>query len=156
MRWLFCALPVCFLAIIILACGSSGGNSAHHSTMSGATDVVTYHNDLARTGQNLTETVLTPSNVNSASFGKLGFFSLDGKVDAEPLLLAGIDLGSQGTHDVLYVATEHDSVYAMDAATGPVYWRRYLQGSGETTSDNHRYSHNTETNGNAFKPYQDY
>jgi outer membrane protein assembly factor BamB len=105
--------------------------------MSGATDVVTYHNDLARTGQNLTETVLTPSNVNSASFGKLGFFSVDGKVDAEPLLLAGIDLGSQGTHDVLYLATEHDSVYAMDAATGTVYWRVSLLGAGETTSDNH-------------------
>jgi len=137
MRWLICALPVWFLAIIIVACGSSGGNSAHHSTTSGATDVVTYHNDLARTGQNLTETVLTPSNVNSSSFGKLGFFSVDGKVDAEPLLLAGIDLGSQGTHDILYVVTEHDSVYAMDAASGTVYWRVSLLGAGETTSDNH-------------------
>ncbi|HVO60871.1 MAG TPA: hypothetical protein VMT53_08040 [Terriglobales bacterium] len=99
------------------------------------TDVVTYHNDVARTGQNLTETVLTPSNVNSSNFGKVGFFSVDGKVDAEPLLLAGVDLGGKGTHDVLYVVTEHDSVFAMDAASGTVYWQVSLLGAGETTSD---------------------
>ena len=97
---------------------------------------MTYHNDVARTGQNLTETVLSSSNVNSSSFGKVGFFDVDGKVDAEPLLLAGFNLGSQGTHDVLYVVTEHDSVYAMDAANGTVYWQVSLLGAGETTSDN--------------------
>jgi hypothetical protein len=74
--------------------------------------------------------------VNSSTFGKVGFFSVDGKVDAEPLLLAGLSVGSQGTHDVLYVVTEHDSVYAMDAANGKVYWRVSLLASGETPSDN--------------------
>jgi hypothetical protein len=96
---------------------------------------VTYHNDIARTGQNLTETVLTPANVNSSTFGKIGFFGVDGKVDGEPLLLAGLTLGSQGTHDVVYVVTEHDSVYAFDAASGKVYWQVSLLGAGETTSD---------------------
>src|ERR1043166_4219898 len=137
MRWLFCVLPLCSLAIIMFACGFSGSHSAPHSTPSGSTDVITYHNDLARTGQNLTETVLTPANVNSSSFGKVGFFPVDGKVDAEPLLLAGMHVSSQSTHDVLYVASEHDSVYAMDAASGKVYWQVSLLGSGETTSDDH-------------------
>jgi hypothetical protein len=114
---------------------TSGGSSSGGSAPSGV-DVVTYHNDVARTGQNLNETALTLDNVNSSAFGKIGFFSVDGKVDAEPLLLAGVNLGSQGTHDVLFVATEHDSVYAMDAASGKVYWKVSLIGSGETTSDN--------------------
>lgn len=98
---------------------------------------MTYHNDPQRTGQNLTEAVLAPGNVNSSSFGKLGFFSVDGKVDAEPLLLAALDLGTQGTHDVLYVATEHASLYALDAVSGKVYWQVSLLGSGETPSDDH-------------------
>jgi hypothetical protein len=137
MRLVLCASFACFSAIIFVACSSTHGNSVRHSTPSGTTDVVTYHNDIQRTGQNLTETVLTPANVNSSSFGKLGFFSVDGKVDAEPLLLAALTMGSQGTHDVLFVATEHDSLYAMDAATGKEYWQRSLLGSGETTSDDH-------------------
>jgi PQQ-like domain len=147
------AALVYLLSIIIVAslgCSSGNGNSSGPNPTptptptpnppsggSAGFDVVTYHNDAARTGQNLNETVLTPSNVNSTSFGKVGFFSADGKVDAEPLLLAGLDLGGQGTHDVLYVVTEHDSVYAMDAASGKVYWKVSLIGAGETTSDDH-------------------
>jgi len=129
----------------MLACSSSSGNSAQPKPQptppppsgSSGTDVVTYHNDVARTGQNLTETVLTPTNVNSSRFGNVGFFAVDGKVDAEPLLLVGVNLGSQGTHDVLYVVTEHDSAYAMDAASGKVYWQVSLLAAGETTSDDH-------------------
>jgi hypothetical protein len=56
-------------------------------------------------------------------------------VDAEPLLLAGFNLGSKGRHDVLYVVTEHDSVYAVDASSGAVYWQVSLLGAGESTSD---------------------
>jgi outer membrane protein assembly factor BamB len=98
-------------------------------------DVTTYHNDNARTGQNLNETFLTPSNVNVANFGKLGFFPVDGKVDAQPLFLANIAIPAQGTHNVLYVATEHDSVYAFDADTGALLWQSPVFGSGETPSD---------------------
>lgn len=99
------------------------------------TDVLTYHNDNARTGQNLTETRLTPTNVRSASFGKVFTASLDGKVDAQPLYVAEVKLGAQGVHSVVFAATEHDSVYALDAQTGQIYWHISTLKSGETTSD---------------------
>jgi hypothetical protein len=104
-------------------------------TAAAGTDVVTYHNDTARTGQNLTETLLTPSTVSVSTFGKNGFFPVDGKVDAQPLYLSGVAIPGQGTHNVLYVATEHDSVYGFDAGTGAVLWHVSMLGSGETTSD---------------------
>jgi hypothetical protein len=99
-----------------------------------AADITTYHNDNARTGQNLSETILTPGNVNVASFGRLFTISVDGKVDAEPLYLAGVTFAS-GTHNALYVATEHDSVYAFDADTGAQLWHVSMLKTGETPSD---------------------
>ena len=77
--------------------------------------VFTHHNDNARTGQNLNETVLSPANVSAASFGKLAAFALDGNSHASPLYVAGVPIPGQGTHNVVYVATEHNSVYAFDA-----------------------------------------
>ena len=99
------------------------------------TDVLTYHNDVSRTGQNLTETILTPSTVSVSAFGKVSFFPVDGKVDAQPLYLSDVTIPGQGTHNILYVATEHDSVYAFDADTAAVLWRVSMLGLGETTSD---------------------
>jgi hypothetical protein len=99
------------------------------------TDVLTWHNDNARTGQNLEETFLTPDNVNSTSFGKIGFFQADGAVDGQPLFVANVPFSSQETRNLLLVTTEHDSVYAFDAATGEVIWQVSLLGAGETTSD---------------------
>ena len=99
------------------------------------TDVTTYRNDVARTGANLTESVLSPSNVNSSSFGLLRVLSVDGKVDAQPLYLSHLSI-SGAAHDVVFVATEHDSVYAFDARTGATLWHVSLLGSGETPSDN--------------------
>jgi hypothetical protein len=75
----------------------------------------TYHNDLARTGANTNETVLNTGNVNSAQFGKLFSYPLDGKPFAQPLYVANLAIPGQGTHNVVYVATEHDGVYAFDA-----------------------------------------
>ena len=110
--------------------GSNPGVPDPNSTV----DVVTYHNDLSRTGQNLQETVLTPSNVNSSSFGRLFTMTVDGVIDAEPLYLSRVSLSSQGTHNVLYAVTENDSVYAFDADTGTQLWKVSLLKSGETPS----------------------
>ncbi|HZT77132.1 MAG TPA: hypothetical protein VFA27_10770 [Vicinamibacterales bacterium] len=98
--------------------------------------VLTHHNDTARTGQNLSETILTPSNVNVATFGKVGFLAVDGKVDAQPLYQSSVPIPLQGVHDVVYVATEHGSLYAFDAQSGVQLWRVSLLGAGETPSDN--------------------
>jgi len=98
-------------------------------------DVVTYHYDNARTGQNLNEAILAPATVSSAAFGKVGFFPVDGKVDAQPLLLSNVPMGASGLREVLYVVTEHDSVYAFDARTGARLWQVSLIGPGESPSD---------------------
>ena len=99
-------------------------------------NLLTYHNDAARTGQNLLETTLTPSNVNATAFGKLFQVTLDGSVDAQPLYVAGVPIPNQGTHNVLIAATENDSLYALDADTGAQLWQVALLPTGETPSDN--------------------
>ena len=106
------------------------------AAMTNAPDVTTWHYDLARDGLNSQETILTPANVNSTQFGKIGFFAVDGKVDAQPLFLANVVIGNT-LHNILYVATEHASVYAFDADTGAQIWHVSALGSGETTSDDH-------------------
>ncbi len=103
-------------------------------------DVVTYHYDNLRTGQNLNETILTPASVNSAKFGMLGAFTVDGRVDAQPLYLSALAIPGVGAKNVLYVATEHGSVYAFDAdsvngSTSAFLWKASVLGSGETSSD---------------------
>ena len=100
-----------------------------------AVDVLTYHDDNARSGLNANETALTPADVNANTFGKLFDAGVDGKVDAQPLIKTGVAIPGQGTHDVLYVATEHDSVYAFDANNGTLLWHVSVLGPGETPSD---------------------
>ncbi len=100
-----------------------------------AQDVLTYHNDNARTGQALAETILTPSNVNSSQFGKLFQEKVDGKVDAQPLYASAVTIPGHGIHNMLFVATEHDSVYAFDADNGGQLWKVSLLPAGETPSD---------------------
>jgi hypothetical protein len=125
----------------VVVSNSMGNATSNSVTLSvnvaapSTTDVLTYHNDVARTGQNLTETALTTSNVTSAKFGKLGFYPVDGLVDAEPLYVSKVTLPSNGTHNLLIVATEHASVYAFDADSGATIWYLSTLKSGETTSD---------------------
>src|SRR5260370_40456502 len=88
-------------------------------------NVTTYHNDNARTGQNTQETILAPVNVNGGQFGKLFSVSIDGWVYAQPLYLSNVNIGS-GTHNVMYVATEHNSLYAIDAHQVTIYRRTTL------------------------------
>ena len=85
-------------------------------------DVLTYHNDNRRTGANLDETVLNPSNVNVVTFGKLGQVAVDGQVYAQPLVKTNVSIPGQGVHNVVYVVTENDSVYAFDADTLAPLW----------------------------------
>ncbi len=95
-------------------------------------NVTTYHNDIARTGQNTQETILTPANVNYTQFGKLFSVPVDGVIYAQPLYLSAVTIAG-GTHNVLYVVTEHDSVYAIDADSGTVYSQVSLIPSGGST-----------------------
>lgn len=93
----------------------------------GVTDlagVYTYHNDLARDGANTHEYALTPANVNTASFGKLFSCPVDGAIYAQPLWVADLVIGGS-RHNVVFVATQHDSLYAFDADASPCvnYWR---------------------------------
>ena len=101
-------------------------------------NVTTFHYDNARTGQNTQETVLTPENVNVNQFGKLFTISVDGFVYAQPLYMAGVQNIAGGTHNVLYIATEHDSVFALDADTGAILWQtKFINpSSGVTTVPN--------------------
>jgi hypothetical protein len=119
-------------AMLSVSAATGGGATGGGATT--AVDVVTYHNDVARTGQNLNEAVLTTANVNSTTFGKLRSLPADGKVDAQPLYLAQLAIGG-ATRNVLYVATEHGSVYAFDADAGTQLWKVSTLGSGEVTSD---------------------
>jgi outer membrane protein assembly factor BamB len=99
-----------------------------------STDVLTYHNDNARTGLYAHETVLTPRNVNSRDFGKIAFLSVQGLVDAEPLYVSQLTI-ARAKHNVVFVATEHDMVYAFDADTSAQLWQVSLLGPDESPSD---------------------
>jgi len=121
--------------------GGPGGSPNPTPTASpSAIDVTTYHYDNLRTGQNLNETTLTTANVNQSKFGKLGELMVDGKVDAQPLYLSNVSITGVGTKNVLYVATEHGSVYAFDTdnvsglAAKPL-WQISTHLSGEVRSD---------------------
>lgn len=101
--------------------------------------VLTYHNDNARSGANLSETLLSPSNVNPSSFGRLFTYSVDGYVYAQPLYVSGLNIPGRGARNVVFVATQHNSVYAFDADSnagpaGGLLWQTNLGPSAATPS----------------------
>src|SRR6202453_486136 len=100
-----------------------------------AQNVTTSQYDNARSGANRVETILTPRNVNVRQFGKLFTLKVDGDVYAQPLFVAGLEIPGKGRHDVLFVATEHDSVYAFDAYGHPALplWHVNFLRKGVTT-----------------------
>src|ERR1700757_982883 len=152
-------LSMLALALALAACGGGSSSSppppvAPPPPVGSGTGVVTYKNDLARTGQNLTESALTPANVNSSTFGKLRFLSTDGLVDAQPLYLSGLTVGGSA-HNVVFVATENDSAYAFDSDTGTVLWQKSLLPSGETPSDDRGCGQVTPTIGVTSTPVID-
>ncbi len=129
-------------AAAVLGCGSSRTSPVAGPLAPAPTpdapgiDVTTYHYDNARDGLNANETVLTPANVASSTFGLKGVYGVDGKVDAQPLVVSGLTVNSVA-QNVLYVATEHGSVYALRAATGAQLWKSSVLLAGETPSDPH-------------------
>jgi hypothetical protein len=124
-----------FDVIVSNSAGTATSNTATLTILTpGTTNVLTYHNDNARTGLNPNETTLTPTNVNSTNFGKVAFLSVQGLVDAEPLFVSGLDINGVA-HNVVFVATEHDLVYAFDADTFTQLWQVSVVGANETPSD---------------------
>ncbi|HKR28549.1 MAG TPA: IPT/TIG domain-containing protein, partial [Acidobacteriaceae bacterium] len=115
------------------------------------TPVLTQAYDSARDGLNPNETTLTPANVSPATFGKVTSFAVDGLIYAQPLYVPGVAISGQGTHNVLYVATMHDSVYAFDAdglSLQPLWHASFINpAAGVTTEPVSDNGGNTDTDG---------
>lgn len=106
------------------------------ATVASSMDVVTHHYDISRSGANTHETILTTSNVNPTGFGKVAEFKVDGQIDGQILYLSQVTIAGQGNKNVLYFATENDSVYALDAdsmsgASATVLWKTTVHPSNE-------------------------
>jgi hypothetical protein len=115
------------LVLLVTGAAAAGWFLRNHQDSDASTvisSVLTYHNDNARTGQNLGETLLTPANVKHPGFKKLFSDAVDKDIFAQPLYVPGVSIPGQGTHNVVYVVTENDSVYAFDADTaGKTLWK---------------------------------
>jgi hypothetical protein len=121
-------------------CGGSTGPDPTKSIQNAALShqsMLSYRNDLGRTGQNLNEVTLTPANVNSNQFGKLYSYSVDGAIYAQPLYVGSVTIPGMGVYNVVYVATDHDSVYAFDAdgsVPSPLWHVSFINPSAGLTS----------------------
>jgi hypothetical protein len=111
--------------VVVVFCGTAGLGQPLATAQ-----ILTGRADNARSGTNSSETYLTPANVNSAQFGKLFSYDVDGYVVAQPLYVPQVSIAGQGTRNVVFVATQHDSVYAFDADSGgtgaPLWWTSFI------------------------------
>ena len=129
-----------FVATLLTGCSASSSSPIVNGTPPpgpSGTDVVTYHYDNQRSGENLKEATLNPGNVNSATFGKVGEFAVDGQIDGQTLFLSQLGIPGQGNKDVLYLATENDTVYAVDAqsiggSSATILWKTSVLPGGES------------------------
>jgi hypothetical protein len=99
--------------------------------------VTTWHNDNSRTGRNVSETLLTTSNVKSTNFGKIFSYKVDGQIYAQPLYVPNLLIPGLGPFNVLFIATEHDSVYAFDAdgrRSAPLWQVTFINGNQGITT----------------------
>ena len=120
---------------VLAASADDPANSASAAVaVTDLSGIYTFHNDLARTGQNLQEYALTPATVGSSGFGKRWSCPVDGDVQAQPLYVANLSIGG-GTHNVLFLVTQHDSIYAIDADSPncTTYWQVSVLTAGATT-----------------------
>ncbi|MCA9234075.1 MAG: hypothetical protein KDA44_01295 [Planctomycetales bacterium] len=116
-----------------------------------AVDVLTWHNDVSQQGLNADETMLTPANVNTSTFGKLFTYAVQGQVYAQPLYVSDLVIPGQGTHNVVFVATQNNDVYAFDAdsnsgPSGGLLWHVNLGLAADLPNDYF---------GNRYGPYHD-
>jgi hypothetical protein len=128
------------LVAVVTASGNTTKSSPATLTVYAGIDVPTYDYENMRMGQNTNEKILTPALVSSSAFGLLGTFKVDGLVDSQPLYLSNVTIPNVGPRNVLYVATEHGTVFAFDAdsasgGTSTTLWSASTWLPGETSSD---------------------
>ena len=145
-RILRCASNASTTIPVIIGLALWAGILVSFATAPSATlvSVTTYHNDNSRQGLNAHETLLTLENVNASQFGKLFSHAVDGYVYAQPLYLAQVTIPAKGVHNVVYIATEHDTIFAFDADdsngtnASPLWKRSFIDpASGVTTVSSH-------------------
>ncbi len=119
-----------FLALAIFVLAPLLSQAGEKQAPSSPQDVLTYHNDNNRSGWFSAETQLTPAIVASSSFGLQKVILLDGRIDAEPLFVSAQSIDGQGVHDVVYVETETNSIYAYDAVSGAILWHHAVRHPG--------------------------